>query len=316
MPETIQIERDGRTMVVRIDRPPHNFMNRHMVAELDELTRNLERDDAIGSVVITGGIEGKFLTHYDVEEILAGSEGVGRELSAGLAGASLRTAGELSRIPGARDVLGRTPAAGLLELHAIHELFLRMNRMDKVFIAASNGPALGGGCELSLACDIRYMADDAVAIGLPEMTLGFNPGAGGTQRMARMLGPGRALEIILEARALSPEEALDVGLVHRVVKGKDLAAEARATAARLARRSPHSVAGLKQAIYEGGSRSLPDGLAVERKWFMSGASTPASRRAMRAYGDHIERDGVPAWATREGIAAWQDGTAVDLTSSA
>jgi enoyl-CoA hydratase len=314
MPETIQIERDGRTMAVRIDRPPHNFMNRHMVAELDELTRDLERDETIGSVVITGGVEGKFLTHYDVEEILAGAEGVGRELSAGLAGASLRTAGELSRIPGVGDVLGGTPAAGLLELRAIHELFLRMNRMNKVFIAAINGPALGGGCELSLACDIRYMADDAGAIGLPEMTLGFNPGAGGTQRMARILGPALALETILEARALSPEEALDMGLVHRVVKGKELLDEARVAAARLARRSPHSVAGLKQAIYEGGSRSLPDGMAVERKWFMSGASTRASRRAMRAYGDQIARDGVPPWATEEGIVTWREGTAVDLIS--
>jgi enoyl-CoA hydratase len=314
MPETIQIERDGRTMVVRIHRPPHNFMNRHMVAEFDELTRSLEDDDSIGSVVITGGIEGKFLTHYDVEEILAGSENVGMQISAGVAGASLRTVGGLSRLPGARDALGRTPAAGLLELHAIHDLFLRMNRMDKVFIAAINGPALGGGCELSLACDIRYMAEDAGAIGLPEMTLGFNPGAGGTQRMARMLGQSRALEIILEARPLAPADALDVGLVHRVLTGKELVEEARATAARLARRSPDSVAGLKQAIYEGGSGSLPNGLAVERKWFMSGVSTPAARRAMRAYGDQIERDGVPAWTSEEGIAAWRDGTEVDLVS--
>ncbi len=312
MPETIQVERDGRTMVVRITRPPHNFMNRDMVAELDELTRSLEGDDSIGSVVITGGVEGRFLTHYDVEEILAGSEGVGMELSAAAAGASLRAAGELARVPGARGALGRTPAAGLLELHAIHDLFVRMNRMDKVFVAAINGPALGGGCELALACDIRYMAEDAGSIGLPEMTLGFNPGAGGTQRMARILGPGRALEVILEARPFSPPEAQEVGLVHRVFKGKELLDQALATAARLARRAPDSVEGLKRAIYEGGSAPLSAGLAVERKWFMSGVSKPAAQRAMRAYGDQIARDGEPAWTSAGAIAPWRNGTAVDL----
>jgi len=313
VPNTIATQRDGRVLTLRIENPPHNFMNRGMVAELDELTRSLEGDRSIGAVVITGGVEGRFITHYDVEEILAGSERVGLEISSGVAGASLHAVGGVSRVPGARAALERTPAAGLLELHAIHDLLLRIGRLDKVFIAAINGPALGGGCELALACDLRYMADDAGAIGLPEMTLGFNPGAGGTQRLSQLLGPGRALEMMLEARTPSPREAHEIGLVHRVVRARDLLREASATAKRLARRSPISIAGLKQAVRDGSTRSLPAGLAVERKWFLAGASTPAAQRAMRAYRDAIERNGAPDWTDEEALERWREGTVVDLT---
>lgn len=313
MPETIKTERNDRTLTVRIDNPPHNFMNRHMVAELDELVRSLEDDRTVGAVVITGGVEGMFITHYDVEEILIGSEGVGKQVSSAVAGASLQAVGGASRLPAARRALKRTQAAGMVELHAIHDLFLRIGRLDKVFIAAINGPALGGGCELALACDLRYMSDRGGPIGLPEMTLGFNPGAGGTQRLAHLLGPGRALEMILEAEALNPKQALEAGLVHRVVRDKDLASEATATAERLARRAPLSVAGAKRTVREGSRRALPDGLAMERKWFLAGASTPASRRAMRAYAEAVEEDGAP-WQSEDARRPWREGTVVDLTA--
>ena len=313
MPKTITTDRDGRVLTVRIDNPPHNFMDRHMVAELDELTRSLEHDGSVGAVVITGGVEGRFITHYDVGEILTGTETVGMEVSSGIAGASLKAVGGLSRVPGARKRLSRTPAAGMLELHEIHDLFLRIGRLDKVFIAAINGPALGGGCELALACDLRYMSRDAALIGLPEMTLGFNPGAGGTQRLAHLLGPARALEMILEAEPLKPREALEAGMVHRVVRERDLLAEASATAERLARRAPISVAGAKRAVREGSRRPLPEGLAVERKWFLAAASRPASQRAMRAYVEVIERDEAP-WTSEEALKRWREGTVVDLTT--
>jgi enoyl-CoA hydratase/carnithine racemase len=187
-----------------------------------------------------------------------------------------------------------------------------MERLDKVFIAAIGGPALGGGCELALACDIRHMAKDAGAIGLPESTLGMMPGAGGTQRLSRALGPSRALEMILEGRPLDPAEALELGLVHRVGPARSLLEEATATALRLARRAPLSIAGAKRAVYEGGSQSLPDGLATERKWFVAAASSVAARRAMRAYVEALAESGSPPWASEDSLKPWRDGTAVDL----
>src|SRR5262245_55996628 len=313
MARTFETEREGRVLTVRFDNPPLNFMDRVMVAELDELLGSLEGERSVGSVVLTGKPERIFITHYDIEEILAGSEGVGRSMSAGVAGASLQTVSGVARLPGARAALQRTPASGLLELQRIHDAFLRMQRMDKVFIAAINGPALAGGCELSLACDLRYMAEGARRFGLPEMTLGFCPGAGGTQRLARILGPSRALEMVLEARALSPREAHELGLVHRVVPDRELAEVAGAAAARLARRAPLSVAAVKRAVLDGGTRPLPDGLAEERRWFMATVSQPAARRAMRAYIERLRSSGPP-FVDPDELALWQDGTAVDLVT--
>ena len=313
MPSTLRTDRDGRVMTIRIDNPPHNFMNREMVAELDELTSSLEGDRSIGAVVLTG-TDRLFITHYDVEEILAGSEEMEMEVAPGVANATLRAVRGLTRLPGGRSVVDRSPAKGVRELHTIHDLFLRWNRMDKVFIAAINGPALGGGSETALACDLRYMAAEDGAIAQPEVLVGIPPGAGGTQRLSRAVGAARALEMILEATVLSAQQALEIGLVNAVFPIAELEAEAAETAARLARRAPGSVAGAKRAVYEGTRRSLSEGLAMERKWFLSTASSPQARRAMRAYVDELAKSESPPFAGPERMRAWRDGTAADLTS--
>jgi enoyl-CoA hydratase/carnithine racemase len=310
---TLRTERDGRVLTVLIDHPPHNFMTAEMVGELDRLTRSLRRDRSIGAVVITGGSPGLFITHYDVAEILASVERVGIAAPAWLTGVMLRIAGPIRHIPGLRALAERSPMRGLFELYRIHDVFLRMNRMDQTFIAAINGPATGGGCELALACDVRYMADEEISIGLPEMTVGFNPGAGGTQRLSRVLGAGRALEMMLEGRTLSPHEAAEAGLVHAVVPADRLREAATETARRLARRSWQSVRGLKRTVYDGASAPLAHGLGVERKWFMTAAGTDPSKRAMAAYADEVAKLG-PTWAQRETIRSWQEGTAVDLVA--
>jgi enoyl-CoA hydratase len=126
-----------------------------------------------------------------------------------------------------------------------------------------------------------------------------------------VLGSGRALEMMLEGRTLSPREAADAGLVHRLVAPDRLRAEATETARRLARRSPQSIRALKRAVYDGASSPLPRGLAVERKWFMAAAGTEPSKRAMAAYTEEVAKLG-PTWADRETIRAWREGTAADL----
>jgi enoyl-CoA hydratase len=312
MTDTVHTERAGRVLTARLDNPPRNFMTGAMVRELDDLVRSLEGDQSIGAVVITGAMEGVFITHFDVREILAAVESAPAMPPAAVGGA-LRVTGALERVPGAGRALGRTPAAGLVELRRIHDLFLRMNASDKVFVAAINGMAMGGGCELALACDIRLMADGDWRIGLPEITLGILPGAGGTQRLTRALGPSRALEMILEGRVLTPREAEAAGLVHRVVEPAALGAVAGDTAQRLARRAPATVAAIKRAVYEGASRPLGDGLHIERAAFMSVASRPAALRAMRAYVEEVERLGDAApWQESGVMERWQSGTAVDL----
>ncbi|HZO61058.1 MAG TPA: enoyl-CoA hydratase/isomerase family protein [Solirubrobacterales bacterium] len=312
---TVQIERSGRVLVARLDNPPRNFMTTAMVGELEALVHDLEHDRSVGAVVLTGAPPDVFITHFDVEEIRRGTQRVGATVSSTQAGGGLRAVGAAQRIPGARGLLERSPVGGMSALLQIHDLFLRMNRLDKVFVAAINGLALGGGCELALACDIRIMARGDHRIGLPEVTLGIIPGAGGTQRLVRALGQTRALEMMLEGRVLTPDEAVEAGLVHRTAEPDRLLDEAMETAARLARRSPVAVKALKEAVYEGASKPLPQGLHVERAGFMAAASTPAARRALGAYAEEVARsaDGAP-WQDGDLMARWQDGTAVDMVS--
>ena len=269
---TVRTERDGRVLTVTLDNPPRNLMNGRMVGELDAVARELEDDESIGAVVITGAPEEVFITHFDVAEMLAGAE-AGRE-------------------------------ATEVGLELIHGLFLRMNRMDKVFVAAVNGLALGGGCELALACDLRLMAEgEQHRIGLPELSVGIIPGAGGTQR------PDDSWTLPSLPEALTPQQAVELGLVHRTVASDELLQVAHATAERLARRSPVTVGALKRAVYFGGSAGLEQGLAMEREGFQAAVSSAAAARAMRAY---LEQEA--ALADSAAILPWREGTVVDLTS--
>jgi enoyl-CoA hydratase/carnithine racemase len=285
-------------------------MTAEMVRELEGLFGSLRRDRSVGAVVITGKPAGVYITHYDVGEILASVERAGIAAPPWLTEVVLRVAGAVRHVPVLRDLAERTPLAAVFELYRIHDLFLAMNRSDKVFIAAINGPATGGGCETSLACDLRVMGDTDIAIGLPEMTLDFNPGAGGTQRLPRLIGTGRALAMMLEGRTLSPREALDHGLVQAVVPPDRVEEAAVRIGERLARRSPEAIRSLKRAVYEGGSRPLHRGLGVERKWFMVSSATDSSKEKMGAMSRQVEADGSSPWATAEALEPWQEGTAI------
>jgi enoyl-CoA hydratase len=308
--QLFETERRDRVLVVRIDHPPHNFMTAEMVRELSDLFGSLRSDRSVGAVVITGKPERLYITHYDVGEILASVERAGIAAPGWLVSIVLGIAGAARRVPGLRNLGERTPLAAVFELYRIHDLFLSMNRSDKVFIAAINGPATGGGCETSLACDVRIMADDDIAIGLPEMTVDFNPGAGGTQRLPRLVGVGRAMAMMLEGRTLSPREALDYGLIQAVVPPDQVEEAAVRMGQRLARRSPEAIRSLKRAVYEGGSRPLHRGLALERKWFMVSSATESSKRKMAAMSRQVEVDAGSPWVTSELLEPWQEGTAV------
>ena len=310
--KTVIVERRGRVVVARLSNPPHNFMNRSMVLELEELVGGIEDDPSVGAVVLTGDHPEAFITHYDVEEILRGSEGVGVAAPPRVAGGALRTAGALTRLPGGQRALARTSAAGLVELRRLHRVFQRMNRSEKTFIAAINGIATGGGCELALACDLRIISEGGGPMGQPEILLGLIPGGGGSQRLARIVGAGRALDLILDGRTVEPDEALAIGLVSRVVPGESLLDEGIATAERLARRPPASVAAAKRCVYLGGSMGFEEGLHRERAEFLSVTASEAALRGMRAYVAELEAEGGPPIADPERIGRWQDGTAVDM----
>lgn len=312
--DTLRLEQNGRVLTVRYSSPPLNFLNMACIRELDRLTSSVDHDATIGAVVLTGGVEGRFLTHADPREF-----GAFQKLH--LPSLSMRTMeivvpllNLVLGIPGvvpALELLGGVAGAGLGMGYRWKRTILRMNRSRVVYIAAINGPALEGGQEIALACDLRYAADAAgLRMGQLEMLVGVIPGGGGTHRLLRMLGSARALEHILEGAPLTAGEALALGLVHKVVPEQQLLVQAQATAARLARRSPIAIAALKRCLYFGSHRPISSALDLEFAGFLAAGFSPAAGRSLQPFLDDLARLGdTPELADPQ---PWIDGTRVDL----
>ncbi len=235
----LKLRSEGAALVVELTNPPRNLLNAPMVAELTALADELEQNSEVRALILTGGVEGIFITHYDVGELST--------LSDRMRGSS-------------------TAAPGGAELHGMHKLLLKLQSLPQPVIAAINGMAMGGGCELALACDFRYMAQGG-RIGLPEVRVGILPGAGGTQRMTRLLGIAKATELMLLGEVVDAETAEHIGLVHRAFEPERLMPEALSLAEELAKRPPLSIALIKQCILKGsemGSERNVSGAAGHR----------------------------------------------------
>ena len=297
----VRVEQRGRVVLATLVNPPHALMDAGIVDGLESLVDRAESDAGVGAVVLTGEHAERFIAHYEVRELLDGARS-GPSVSPRVAKGSLRVAGALRRVPAAQRTLARTPAAGLVAIERFHEILLRMNRCGAVFLAALNGSAMGGGCELALACDVRIMADGPYLIGQPEILLGFPPGGGGTQRLARLLGRARALRLVLDGGPLGPTEAVEIGLVDELAAPDRLIDRALALAARLGSRQKTAIGACKRAVYDGGSLPLPAGLRVERAEFLAALGTHQAQVAMQAYLDAFDATGqLPLYdsATRE-----------------
>jgi enoyl-CoA hydratase/carnithine racemase len=314
LPMAVHVEQEGRVATLTIDNPPRQLQDRELNSKLYAVLKQLERDRSVGAIVVTGAHPRSFVTHYDVTEILAGAQ-VTPDLPPSAFAAALRIAAAIDRLPGVRRVLEHRRTIGLADLWRTQKLYLRMNHMAKAFVAAINGTAAAGGCELALACDIRLMADGDFTIGLTEPALGFNPGGGGGQRLARAVGSARAIEMLLEARHYTPHAAVEAGLIHHVVPAENLLDEAKETAARLARRSPRAVWASKRAVYKGQSARWPHGFRLDQSGFAWGAVAPSTKRAMRVMLEQMSTlpDEVPSpWHDPHLLRTWQEGTAADF----
>ncbi|EMO4461582.1 TPA: enoyl-CoA hydratase/isomerase family protein [Pseudomonas aeruginosa] len=288
-PRHLRIEQRGRVLQVLLDNPPANFLTTAVMQELADLLEVLEQRQDIGAVILSGAADGVFLTHFDVDEIERAVAPITFSMPAWLTRLLLESESLLRHLPGARKLLRHTLLAGVADMNLFHEVTAHMRRMDKVFIAAINGLALGGGCELALACDLRLMAEDDQVerfLGQPEVLIGLIPGGGGTQMLARSLGVAKALELCLEGQLLEPRQALALGLVNGLAPAEELLEAADALAQRLSRRSPQAVRLIKRSIYQAASRDWTEGMASEKAGFLSAASQGNTRRAMREY---IER---------------------------
>ncbi|HSP56599.1 MAG TPA: enoyl-CoA hydratase/isomerase family protein [Dehalococcoidia bacterium] len=250
----VQTHREGPALVATLTNPPRNLMNALMVRELTDLAESLANVTEARVLVLTG-VGDIFITHYDVSELTLLSD----------------------RMQGATTV----PANG--ELHGTHKAFLKLQSLPQVVIAAMNGTAMGGGCELSLDCDFLYMARGPGRIGLPEVRVGILPGAGGTQRMARLLGTARAMELMLLGDAVDADTAERIGLVHKACDPDQLMPEVLSLANELAKRPPLSIALIKQCVLRGVEMPLDDALHFEQDAFWQTMRSPDAARLMREY---------------------------------
>ena len=246
--KNLLVEQRGAVTVLFVNRPDVlNALNRETLAEIEACARHFNADPAQGALIVTGAGDKSFVSGADINE---------------LAVLDPRGAEEISRF-GQRvlDTLERSP---------------------KPVIAAVNGYAFGGGCELALACHMRLASENAV-LGLPEVSLGIIPGYGGTQRLPRLVGTGRALEIMLSGRRVKADEAERIGLVNRVVPREQLLAETEKLVQAMLKNGPLAVAAVLEAVQRGLQLGLDDGLRLESGLFGILAASEDMHEGLKAF---------------------------------
>jgi enoyl-CoA hydratase len=246
--ENLLLDRDGAIAVITINRPKVlNALNSQTIDELRRATLDLKFDTSVRAVIITGAGEKSFVAGADINELAVQSPVQGKE-------------------------------------HARHgqHVFDLIENLGKPVIAAINGFALGGGCELALACTIRIAAENA-RLGQPEINLGIVPGYGGTQRLPRLVGKGVALDLLLTGRQVTAQDALQVGLVTRVVPSAELMSEAKRLAGDLATKAPIAVQYILEAVHRGLEQPFDKGQFLEATLFGLVASTKDMREGTTAF---------------------------------
>ncbi len=244
----VNTEIGERIALLTIDRQEKlNALNSQVLTELEAALEAARNDPGVGCVIVTGAGPKAFVAGADIGELATMTPLTGRD-------------------------------------HALRgqAVFNRIESLGKPVIAAINGFALGGGCELALACTLRIASENA-RLGQPEVKLGILPGYGGSQRLARIVGKGRAMEICLTAEPIPAEEAFRIGLVNRVVPAGEAVSAAREIARKIVANGPIAVAYTMEAIHHGLEMPLEDGLFLEATLFGLCASTADMREGMSAF---------------------------------
>jgi enoyl-CoA hydratase/carnithine racemase len=244
----VRLETQGAIGHIVLDRPPANSYDRAFMDELDAAIESAKADDAVKAIVVRSASEKFFSAGADVS-VFAKSD--------------LDT--QSAFVVCANEAMGK------------------LESTPKVVIAAINGHCLGGGLEIALCCDFRIAADGAYKIGLPEVSLGLLPGTGGTQRLPRLIGRQRALELMLKGTTLSPQDAKDAGIVDELVPAAELQGRAAALAQEYASGPSYARGQIKYAAVQGFGTTLREGLAIERDALIRLFKSDDAREGVKAF---------------------------------
>ncbi len=251
----LRIEDNGNYVICYLSNPPTHTLTSSGVNEIHTFLDQIEKRDDLRVLAFTGDGESVFIKHYEVGELANTAE---------------------------RNLETKKDKQDPKELHAFHTMLLRLRDLDAIVVAGINGNTAGGGCEFSLGCDLRIMADGNFLIGLPETSVGILPGGGGTQRLSRLIGSSRALDLILHAQLVSPKEAFDLGIINKLVSEASFNQELISYCEDLSNRAPIALQQVKKIIHQGLEMTLEESLLVEQKAFDVTMNSKDAARAMRA----------------------------------
>jgi enoyl-CoA hydratase/carnithine racemase len=241
---------EGPVGYLTLNNPPANSYDIGFMHELGERVRQAAGDEGARVVIVRSALERFFSAGADIK------------------------------------VFNNNTAAQNMEMvRAAHESLGLIARTPKLFIAQIGGNALGGGLEMALACDLRFGADGQYFLGLPEATLGLLPGNGGTQRLPRLIGFGKALDLMVTGRRLPPREAFELGILDRLFPADELVAQTRAYAEAIAAGAAQAIGSIKLAVMQGKDMALDDGLALERELLEPLFSGPEAREGLAAFAE-------------------------------
>jgi enoyl-CoA hydratase/carnithine racemase len=226
----VSFTHDGPVGMILLNRPPANSYEINFMRELDAAIEAAVANDEVKVVILRSASEKFFSAGADIKAFMANDT-----------------------------------AANMEMIRVAHETEAKIAAAPKIFIAAINGHALGGGLEMALACDLRFAAEGNYRLGLPEVTLGLLPGNGGTQRLPRLIGANKALEMMITGESIGPQEALSLGLVNKLFPADKLLEETEAYARKVASGATVAIAAIKRAVYAGIDMPLDKALAYERK---------------------------------------------------